>query len=130
LKATSQLQSLLTFCCLSLGNSGESGAGLYIGGSCVTKILSCKFINNTAQSKGGGIWSQYSHRVDISDSEFLFNHAKEGGGFFDEGHAKVIIKDTKFINNTAHKYTGGLFVFLRGEAQISNSVFSSMFAFS
>jgi predicted outer membrane repeat protein len=101
---------------------GYSGAGIYNEGSNLN-IISCKFINNTADNTGGAICNSIANNLKIIDSEFMNNQAKNSGGgaIYNDG-PNVIIINCNFTNSQAfgagaiyNYYSSGNFTILKSK---------------
>ena len=101
---------------------GDGGA-IYAKSESYPKILSCTFEDNTATGVGGGIYTwRGSTQVQILDSKFYRNSAKEGGAAY---LSKVTeVGSSIFEGNKATKGDGGaLNIYDTCSPTIRNSIF-------
>lgn len=100
-----------------------TGGGVFIRFANVSyaklNILDCKFVNNTALVRGGGLYVAFwgyskSNSINIINSLFKENYCNDSGGAislssFSSSHGNsVTIADTKFTQNEANDSCGGL----------------------
>lgn len=92
-----------------------SGGGLYNSTYNDLIINNCVFTQNTALSKGGGLFycNDPQFRIEISDCTFIDNFAENGGGVYCWGNSTYsdtqFIMDSTFLNNSATN-GGGMYV--------------------
>ncbi|MHC4642311.1 MAG: GLUG motif-containing protein [Planctomycetota bacterium] len=80
------------------------GAGIY-NYQCNPKITDCKFIDNVAESRGGGISNLFSHPT-IINCLFAGNSAARGGGIYNS-YSSPTITNCTFSTNSASSSSGG-----------------------
>jgi predicted outer membrane repeat protein len=68
-------------------------------------LTNCTFIDNTAGSRGGGVYAWGSPA--LTDCEFLRNQAEDGGGLC-EGGTWPVLTNCKLVDNVASGYGGGM----------------------
>ena len=74
-----------------------------------TEIYSSKFENNRAV-KGGAIYFSTNTYGNITDTNFINNHATENGGaIYADKNSTLTITDSSFINNIADKNGGAIY---------------------
>jgi len=92
--------------CVVTGNQAKYGAGLFGPEKGETTIADSSFIDNVAETTGGGF---YVGSVVIEDSSFTDNQASYGGGGYITMGAGSADADCSFTDNTATN-GGGLYV--------------------
>ncbi|MCH8824194.1 MAG: hypothetical protein IH984_11890 [Planctomycetes bacterium] len=101
-------QSALTIKdCIISGNTGNSGGGIFVGGSLsAAKIIACQIIDNEANQDGGGVYS-ISSDIEIIDSFISTNTAgANGGGVRFVSVSSANITNSLIVNNQAASYGG------------------------
>ena len=106
-----------------------------LNGNMSITVNNCHFENGTASDGGGlAIVSSYrvfqcvqSSHVDITNTVFVGNHADEDGGAVTVSPScslctgtEVYINGTTFHNNTANRYGGHIYIFLKSQPIKSN----------
>lgn len=82
------------------------GGALYINRKSNMKIINCCFCNNKTFHKGGAIYSE--GKVDIDNSRFEENLAKDFGGAIKVSRGVMNIDSSEFISNNVDGYGGAL----------------------
>ena len=100
------------------GSSGNAGA-IYVFGN-DTKIVDCKFNNNTAQNGSGAAIYIVGHRTVINGSEF-YNHNSDNGTVFIVGD-NTTINNSNFHDNEA-VYTGACIYIDGDNTKVTDSTF-------
>lgn len=95
------------------GAMADSGAGAYCRNGSGPKFVECRFEQNNATNRGGGLCCTASSPV-VRDCDFLENVAS--GGTYSYGgaiaclsSAAPVISDTDFYGNLAHNVGGALY---------------------
>ena len=109
---------------LFISNSAGFGGAMYLTNSVVTSIGGriIKFINNSATTAGGGIFSENFYlRLTIAAKELDFtnNTAQKGGGLYLLFNALVEVVSANFVGNTAET-CGGAAYFVWGYVHFRN----------
>ena len=91
--------------CRLLHNSASMGAGLCDRGG--TTLTNCSVTNNTASTKGGGVYAYYNATPNIRGCVIANNTANEGGGIYTRGKCQLINSDV-VMNESVENY-GGMF---------------------
>jgi predicted outer membrane repeat protein len=89
------------------GNSSDEGGGLYAETSVLTRV---SFIGNEADERGGGLESR---RSELTECEFRSNVASRGGGLSAGNNWEINITDTDFIGNHATDSGGAVYLHWR-----------------
>lgn len=109
--------------CVFENNSSAMGGAIFDMMS--IKLLNCKFINNTAITKGGAYYTFMNKEPLIMNCIFAGNEANEGGAIYNKGNMTMI--NCNIINNKALNSKGGLY----NEVQYSrfyNTIFWNNYA--
>lgn len=77
---------------------GYDGAGIYNEGHNLS-IISCKFVNNSANDVGGAIYNSLSDNLKIINCEFGDNQARYGAGAIYNDGANFTVVNCNFTNN-------------------------------
>jgi len=89
--------------------SGTSGGGIYNGESSSPTITNCIFSENSASSKGGGMYSKdFRSKPTLTGCTFIHNWAGSGGGIFNTNNSLPTLTDCNFIENYASTSGGGI----------------------
>ncbi len=99
--------NLIVTNCTFIGNSAEyKGGGLYSRTGSAS-LTNCSFVNNSAYNSGGGIWNS-SNNLTLTNCTFTGNYSVHswGGGMGSSGSA--ILTNCVFINNSAGQQGGGM----------------------
>ena len=99
--------------CNFINNTADNGAAYRLGddhnGVSSASVDSCTFINNTATNQGGAIsvtGTRGNAILDIKNSIFTNNSAKEGSAIYNE-YTLTIDADSTFTNNRIYSYYRG-----------------------
>jgi hypothetical protein len=105
-----------------------AGGGLRQGNADLT-MINCFFGNNTANDHGGGAWFGEKGNLNISNSTFTDNWARNVGGgmLVDRNNSfSTNIANSTFANNIADGYSGGIGTFkdpVNAPITVKNSIF-------
>ncbi len=107
------------------GGEASVGGGIQIYGSSPT-IRNCRFIDNTAETYGGGVYCVFSES-EFSDCIFTGNFVKqfdtqEGGGGLLIAMSNVSVTNCVFIENTA-PFGGGVAVYDQSIVTLPGCIF-------
>ncbi len=105
-------------------DSGRRGGGLYMDlyDHASIVIRNCIFRNNTALSKGGGLYKDYDYNtVTFEQCDFINNACAHNGGGA-QGIRRM--SHCRFLNNYAGENGGGLYPTNDADCVISNCLFS------
>ncbi len=103
------------------GSEDQYGGGMLIAGSPTVRAV--RFIGNTAQEKGGGVYITGSGAPQLLRVELRANNAPFGGGLAVSSGAGATIIDSTFAENTA-QFGAGLFSeFIQSSLTILGSTF-------
>jgi len=97
--------------CRFVGNSAESGGGLYAHGAAANYILieGCEFFGNSANSLGGGLYLYYAY---VRHSRFSHNQGGNGGGIYLNYVTSALVEATIsncLVDNNTADYGGGIY---------------------
>jgi len=88
--------------------SGDSGSGIKINTGYMN-MADCIISGNTSDNYGGGIYSDESSSVTITESTVSGNTATyDGGGIFNGTGSSLTIIDSAIFDNSADRYGGGI----------------------
>ncbi len=107
--------------CTFSGNTATFGGGMYVfsGSATVTK---CNFVGNSAGSSGGGMQSQSSSNMLVTECMFSGNTAWQGGGMSNFGVTGQTVSGCTFSRNTAA--SGGAIYNFDGTQVVSGCTFT------
>lgn len=104
--------------CTIKRNSTSMGGGICDRYSLV--LSNCHISNNTATTKGGGIY-YYANTVPVMNNCVVSNNtAKSGGGIYDKGVLSA--SNCNFVMNKATESSGGLYI-VKGTNRFVNCIF-------
>jgi len=86
-----------------IGSNGNGG-GILITSPTFT-VCGCRFVSNSVESIGGGLWSKTYGSLTVTNCEFKHNSAGQGGGFHSERFASFV--DCVVCSNSAADGAGG-----------------------
>ena len=109
----------------SVNPSRVGGYGGVIVANNNLKVDNCLFSNNFANRDGGVIYSMSGGKLIISNSTFINNSAKECGNIFFGGSINIF--DSVFSDNFA-KQGGVIYTITKNAINISNSEFNNNYA--
>lgn len=91
--------------CLFEDNSASMGGAIFdiIGLS----LINCKFLNNTATTKGGALYVFTNKKNKLTNCVFASNSSNEGGAIYNRG--KMTMTNCNIVRNEAQNNSGGLF---------------------
>jgi hypothetical protein len=102
------------------------GGGMYIDTADLI-ALNCMFIENSAKSWGGGMYSDWDSSPMLTNCTFFGNSARDFGGAMFNGYSSKLTNCT-FIGNWAYMHGGGMNNAGWGNPTLTNCVFSENYA--
>ena len=90
-----------------LGNTAEDGGALYAASNTDIGLDQCTLHENTAASKGGGVYVSDSILA-LLGTHVKKNRAADGGGVYAFGQASLEYEDVSFESNKADNHGGGM----------------------
>jgi predicted outer membrane repeat protein len=111
---------LLEYVIIAENKATDDGGGVYHDSDSIATIRNAKFIDNTAGNNGGGLFN--GETLNLFDSEFEGNHARQGGAIYNDNNATLTIRKTKIIGNFASETAGagGIFNANNGTVNLDN----------
>ena len=89
--------------------SSTSASGMFNDKNSSPTINNCIFSENSASSKGGGMYSKYFlSKPTLTGCTFIHNYAGSGGGLFNTSNSLPTLVDCNFIENYAGTSGGGI----------------------
>ena len=91
--------------CTFENNSASMGGAIFdVNG---LKLINCKFINNTANTKGGAYYVFSNKKPILINCVFSYNSSSEGGAIYNKG--EMTMTNCNIVRNTAQNNIGGLY---------------------
>ena len=116
------------YCTSSHIYDDPSGGGCYAraGSSGIAIVRNCRFLDNSANIYGGGLYMVGNADARIENCTFMRNESKhQGGGLYVGGGISTMIKNCTFYDNSAEDFGGGIYLRLWGDsysASIQNTI--------
>ena len=110
--------------CTFIGNSANTGGGMYNGSSNSPTLTDCTFTGNAA-SYGGGMYNGQSSDPTLTNCIFSGNWAKyDGGGMCDYYYSSPAVTNCTFSENTASDKGGGMYNNYKSSPTVTNCTFN------
>ena len=91
------------------GNNAQSGGGIHLLDGSNFSARASQFENNTAEDKGGAIFSEGDVEILLEDTSFIGNSAVSGGALFIGVGANARVAGSTFENNTSENWGGAIY---------------------
>lgn len=113
--------------CLFEGNYtmyGQGGALHAYDENLILGLTGCRFLGNTANSLGGGIYVNDYATLNIDRCAFIGNQGTQGGGMSVQAHTEVVIQNSIIANNSTSSWGGGAYFTSHTHPKIDQCVFA------
>ena len=109
------------------GNDSAGGecSGFYVGAGSSLLIKGANIGYNSTPYSGGAIYAVSNSNVQVINSNFVGNSAKNGGAIRADATATLNISGSSFTSNTATNSGGAIYLASTTQATITNSIFTS-----
>lgn len=109
-------------------NSAINGGAIHLKGNTTANIKNIKATNNTASNMGGAIFTEIGKPMEIKDSEFAYNNAKNGGAICIKSTVHRVYSNIRNVNvhdNTATGSGGGFYLTGGDVYDAANNIYGS-----